>query len=191
MCWVSLIPVAAAVAGGVMQGNAAKAQAGQQALQQRTNALYAQDAADDSIKRGAYDADLQRVRTAQAVGTQRTAQAANGGDVNSGSNARLQEDTAALGELDALTIQNNAAREAYGYRVQALNGLSNARQTEANGKAAQRSSILGGIIGGAGSYFISSGLSGFGSSGQGAGTSAALGAGNYGATTGYSSGAYA
>lgn len=186
MCWVALIPVAAAVVGGMMQGNAAKAQAGQQALQQRTNALYAQDAANDAQKRGAYDADLQRVRTGQAIGTQRAAMAGNGGEVNSGSNALLQEDTAALGELDALTIQNNAAREAYGYKVQALTGFSNARQTEANGETAQRSSILGGIIKGAGSYFGSSGFGGFGG-GTGSGTSAALGAGNYGANVSYGS----
>lgn len=189
MCWVALIPVAAAVVGGVMQGNAAKAQAGQQALQQRTNALYAQDAAEDAVKRGTYDADLQRVRTAQSIGTQRAAAAGNGGDVNSGTNAQLQADTAALGELDALTIQNNAAREAYGFKVQALTGLSNARQTEANGETAQRSSILGGIIKGASSYASSTGFGGFGG-GSGAGTSAALGGGNYGATVGYNSSAY-
>lgn len=173
-----------------MQGNAAKAQAGQQALQQRTNALYAQDAANDATKRGAYEADLQRVRTGQAIGTQRAAMASNGGMVDSGSNSRLQEDTAAIGELDALTIQNNAAREAYGYKVQALTGFNNARQTEANGDTAQRSSILGGVIKGASSYFGSSGFGGFGG-GTGAGTSAAMSGGNYGATVGYGSSAYA
>lgn len=50
-----------------------------------------------------------------------------------------------LGELDALTIQNNAAREAYGYRVQAQQDLSNADQTIKNGKTAATGSILGGL----------------------------------------------
>lgn len=57
-----------------------------------------------------------------------------------------------LGELDALTIQNNAAREAYGYRVQAQQDISNAGQTVRNGKTAATGSILGGLGKAFGSY---------------------------------------
>ncbi len=124
-----------------------------QASTLRTNAMFANNAANDAVSRGTYDADLQRLRTSQNLGTQRAAMAANGGEVNSGSNAALQDDTAAIGELDALTIQNNAAREAYGYRVQAQSGLSNARKLESQASSAKRNSILGGIIsGGAQAY---------------------------------------
>lgn len=172
MCWMALIP-AIAVAGGLMQGNAQDAQAQNQARTMRTNAMYANQAADDALSRGRYDADLQRIRTGQMIGTQRSAMAANGGMVDTGSNSILQEDTAALGELDALTIQNNAAREAYGLKVQAMQGFRNASDTELAGKSAKRNSLLGGVIKGAGSFFLGGGMSMFG--GNGAGTTAALG----------------
>lgn len=181
MCWLALIPVALAVVGGMKQGQAQEQQADAAAFQQRTNASYANIAANDAVARGTYDADLQRIKTGQNVGTQRTAQASNGGEVNDGSNANLQADTAALGELDALTIQNNAAREAYGYKVQALTGQQNANQLVANGQSAAQSSLLGGIINGAGSFFGSgqgrSMFSGFGGSAP-SGASTAYGAGN-------------
>lgn len=178
MCYLALIPVALAVVGGVMQGNAQKQQADAAASNARINANFANQAANDATSRGAYDSDLQRVKTAQNIGTQRAAQAANGGEVNSGSNAQLQEDTASLGELDALTIANNAAREAYGYKVQALTGNNNAAQLEANGKSAQQNSILGGVINGIGAGYQSTG--GFGSFAASApsGRSISYGAGN-------------
>lgn len=174
MCWMALIPVAIAVVGGMMQGQQQDAQAQGAARDMRTNAGYAKQAADDALARGQYDADLQRVRTGQAIGTQRAAMAANGGLVNEGSNALLQEDTASLGELDALTIQNNAAREAYGLKVQAISGFANARNTELAGKNAKQNSLMGGVVKGAGSFFGGGGMSMFGG-GQGSGTTAAYG----------------
>lgn len=174
MCWMALIPVALAVVGGMQQGKADEANAQAAARTSRTNALYANEAANDALTRGRYDADLQRLRTGQMIGTQRTAQAANGGMVNEGSNAALQEDTAQLGELDALTIQNNAAREAYGLKVQAMQGFRNAVDTELAGKNAKQNSLMGGVVKGAGSFFGGGGMSMFGG-GQGGGTSAALG----------------
>jgi len=172
MCWMALIPVALSVVGGMQQGRAQEAQANAAARDARTNAMYANDAANDAQARGRYDSDIQRLRIGQNIGTQRAAQAANGGLVNEGSNAVLQEDTAALGELDALTIQNNAAREAYGYKVQAAQGFSNANRLKQQGQTAKQSSLLGGVVQGAGSFFGGGGLSMFG--GGGAGTTAAL-----------------
>lgn len=161
MCYAALIPAALSVVGGVRQGAAQEASLYSQASAARTNAGFATNAANDAMARGRYDADIQRLRTAQNIGTQRAAQAANGGVVNEGSNAVLQEDTAALGELDALTIQNNAAREAYGYKVEALNNTNAAAQLTTNAASAKRNSLLGGIIGG-GTSLYSSGALGFG-----------------------------
>ena len=141
MCWMALIPVAIGLAGSMMQAQG-----------QKQNAAFKNQTADETITAGNTAADWQRVRAGQAIGTQRSTQAANGIDVNSGSAARLQDDTAMLGELDALTIQNNAAREAYGYRVQARQDLLNAGQTVQNGKTAAMGSILGGIGGAFGSF---------------------------------------
>ncbi len=174
MCWMALIPVALAVVGGMQQGNAEDAAAQSQARTTRTNAGYANEAAEDALSRGRYDADLQRIRTGQMIGTQRTAAAANGGMVDEGTNAQLQQDVAQLGELDALTIQNNAAREAYGLKVQAIQGYSNANATELAGKNAKQNSLMGGVVKGAGSFFGGGGMSMFGGGGAGAGTSAAF-----------------
>ena len=67
-----------------------------------------------------------------------------------------------LGELDALTIENNAAREAYGYKVQAIQGISNASAISAAGSKAKQDSILGGVLQG-----VSSAAGGMGGGGGG------------------------
>lgn len=152
MCWIALIPAAIGLVGGMMQAQGQTQNADFQSGMMKQNADFKMRTADETINAGNTSADWQRVRAGQAVGTQRSAQAANGIDVNSGSAAQLQDDTAMLGELDALTIQNNAAREAYGYRVQAKQDILNASQTVQNGKTAATGSILGGLGSAFGSF---------------------------------------
>lgn len=173
MCWVALIPLAAAVVGGMMQGQQQSASAIGQASALKQNAAYLNRAANDARYRGVVDADTQRVQTQNMIGTQRAAMAGNGGVVDDGSNALIQQDTAQYGELDAMIISNNAAREAYGYEVQATSNLSNASTIKGNAKTGMMSSLLGGVVGGLGSAFSSGMFSGGGV--QGAGTNAALG----------------
>ena len=152
MCWMALIPAAIAVAGGVMGAQNAKQEGAFNASMLKGNAAFKNQTAQETINAGDTSADWQRVRTGQAIGTQRTAQAANGIDVNSGSASQLQDDTSMLGELDALTIQNNAAREAYGYRVQAKQDLMNAAQVKTNAGNKATGSILGGLGSAFGSF---------------------------------------
>ncbi len=152
MCWMALIPAAIAVVGGVMQAQNSKQQGDYSSDMLQKNAAFKNKAADETEIAGNTSADWQRVKTKQAIGTQRTALAANGVDVNSGSASQLQDDTAMLGELDALTIQNNAAREAYGYRVQATQDLDNSVQVVKNAKNSGIGSILGGVGSAFGSF---------------------------------------
>ena len=152
MCWMAAIPIGMALVGGMMGAQSANQQGDFQSGLLTQNAAFKNQAATETEMAGDTAADWQRVRTGQAVGTQRTAQAANGIDVNSGSAAQLQDDTSMLGELDALTIQNNAAREAYGYRVQAGQDMKNARQALTNAKAGATGSILGGFGNAFGSF---------------------------------------
>lgn len=152
MCWMALIPAAIAIGGSLLQAQGQKQSAAFESDMMQQNAGFKRQTAQEILNAGDTSADWQRVRTGQAVGTQRSVQAANGIDVNSGSAAQIQDDTAMLGELDALTIQNNAAREAYGYRVQARQDLLNASQTVQNGKTAAMGSILGGIGSAFGSF---------------------------------------
>ncbi|WKL53080.1 hypothetical protein Q1W70_00300 [Pseudomonas kielensis] len=149
---MAAIPIGMALVGGMMGAQSANQQGDFQSGLLTQNAAFKNQAATETEMAGDTAADWQRVRTGQAVGTQRTAQAANGIDVNSGSAAQLQDDTSMLGELDALTIQNNAAREAYGYRVQAGQDMKNARQALTNAKAGATGSILGGFGNAFGSF---------------------------------------
>lgn len=151
MCGAIALPAAIglSLASGVMGASNSISQGNYQSSLLRQNAVLKNQAADEALIAGNTSADWQRVKANQAIGTQRSVQAANGIDVNSGSSAQLQDDTAMLGELDALTIQNNAAREAYGYRVQASQDIANSKQVKKNAK----NSALGSILGGTGSAF--------------------------------------
>lgn len=110
----------------------------------KVNAGISERAGRDAVKRGNIDADEQRQQTGQVLGAQRAAFAANGVDVNSGSAGQVQNDTAAIGELDALTLVNNAAREAYGYQVQAMDQRQQGKLAKYQGKMDAIGSILGG-----------------------------------------------
>lgn len=114
------------VAGQLKAGNAAKraGEAQQRAAEKSGeladfNALVADLQADDAITRGQEDQQRFRSKVRQAIGAQRVGFAAGNIDVGSGSALDVQEDAARLGELDVLTIAGNAAREAWGYKMQA------------------------------------------------------------------------
>lgn len=95
-------------------------QAGQQnAAIANRNADRLDTAATDAVLRGRAEADLLRQQVVSRIGTQRAGLSASNVDISRGSAARLSADTAAAGELEVMTILNNAAREAYGMRQQA------------------------------------------------------------------------
>ena len=112
--------------GAIRQGNAAK-KAGD--AQQRAadksgeladfNAQVAELQADDAIARGVEEEQRFRARVRGTIASQRAGYAASNIDVNFGTAADVQADAAFLGELDALTIAGNAAREAWGFKMQA------------------------------------------------------------------------
>jgi hypothetical protein len=83
------------------------------------NAHVADLQATDAIERGDQAEARFRTQIRGAIGAQRTGFAAGNIDVGFGSAVDVQADAAFLGELDALTIKTNAAREAWGYQVQA------------------------------------------------------------------------
>lgn len=89
--------------------------------QYRENVQFAEREARDAVKRGSVTERRARIATRQLVGTQRARIAANNIRVDSGSAKRVQMDAAMLGELDALTIRENAAREARGLLQEARN----------------------------------------------------------------------
>lgn len=75
----------------------------------------------DAVERGAEQENRFRDQVRGVIGKQRTQFAAGNVDVGFGSAVDVQADAAYIGELDALTIRTNAAREAWGYDVQRYN----------------------------------------------------------------------
>lgn len=107
------------------------------------NAKIAEYQAQDAITRGELAVDRQRKGVKQLIGSQRASLAAQGVDVNEGSAVDLQADTAYQGEYDALMIRNNAALEAWGFKVQAWNATEQGKMADRSGKNKAFSTILG------------------------------------------------
>lgn len=85
------------------------------------NASIGEIKAQDALKRGELAEIQLRSDTRRLIGSQRAAFAASGVEINDPDSTAVNvtADTAALSELDAIAIRNNAAREAWGYRAQA------------------------------------------------------------------------
>jgi hypothetical protein len=103
------------------QGEAAQRAAESAAALDEYNAAVADLQAKDAIARGEDDASRYGAEVRGVIGEQRVAFAAGGVDVAFGSAREVQEDVQRLAELDITTIEINAAREAWGYDVQAFN----------------------------------------------------------------------
>lgn len=89
------------------------------------NAQIAEYQAMDALARGRQAEQRLRTDVKGVIGSQRAAFAASGVDINDidSTAVNVQADTAALGEMDALAIRLNAAREAWGYTSQAQDSL--------------------------------------------------------------------
>lgn len=114
MCWAQFIGMGAQAGGGIAQG-------AQDAGTLNANADLMDVKAGEALVRGGINEDIQRNKTAQVAGSQRAAMGSSGIDINSGSNAEIQVETAKMGELDAQTIRNNAMRESWDYTNEAAN----------------------------------------------------------------------
>lgn len=139
----SLLSTAVGVYGQVQAGQAQAGQARYQAQVAENNRIIAEQQARDAEMRGQMAEDARRDQTRALIGRQRTALAANGVMVDDGSALDITSDTAAQGEVDALTLRANAAREAYGYRAQGSNFLADAGLQRARADAAIPASMVG------------------------------------------------
>lgn len=131
--------------------------ANSQADLQDYNAEIADLQAADAIARGVEEEQRYRTSVRGIIGSQRAAFAGGNIDVGFGSALDVQEDAAYLGELDALQIRTNAAREAWGYKVQAEDLRRrgtitrregrNLREAGREGQTQQRIGALGTVLG--------------------------------------------
>jgi len=149
--------VTAALAGGTalmgavgsyQESKSNKQMANYRAQVASNNARLAGMQADDAIARGQQAESQQRQKDARLAGQQRVGYAKSGVQVDSGSAASTVAETVALSELDAQTIRQNAARQAWGYRNQVNNyqndaQLSRRRASMHNPGMAGFTSLLG------------------------------------------------
>lgn len=150
----TVLTTAIGAVGSIMQGNQQAGTASYQQQVAKNNAILAQRNAAAALQAGDVREQAKRRETAGIIGAQRAAYAAHGVDVNVGSPVDVQASTAELGELDALTIRNNAAREAYGYQIQKGNATAEAGlfgQQASGDELAGWVGSIGSLIGGASS----------------------------------------
>ncbi len=118
------------------QASAASQQGDFEATALRQNADLADQQAADAISRGQVEEGRIKLDTTQRFGSTMAALASQGVDVGSGSALDVQASEAGLGALDQLTVRNNAAREAWGYNVQATDYRNQATMAQVGGNRA-------------------------------------------------------
>ena len=122
------------------------------------NIQLANDAADDAVRRGQKEAGGMREAGTQLAARQAVAYSNSGVDASSGTPADVIASTSTNSELDALTTENNAAREALGYKKHGIQW-----QAQAGINASRRNSeVAGTIIGTAGNAASAYSKTGFG-----------------------------
>lgn len=134
--------------GAYNQSKASKAAYEYQAGVSRNNAMIAEWQAQDALQRGARSVQQQQLKTAQLKGSQRARLAASGVALDEGSALHILDDTDYMGQVDVNTIENNTAREAWGFRNQAAgytsdSSMLSARSAAENPGGAAFGSLLG------------------------------------------------
>lgn len=118
--------------GSYFSAKAQKATYAGQASIADTNAQLAEDSAQSALMAGAKQEQAKMLETTDVVGKQVTGFAANGIDVSGGGSVdNVISSTKTMGEIDADTINANAVRQAWGYRIQATGYKNQALQDRA------------------------------------------------------------
>jgi hypothetical protein len=140
------------VVGAIHSANAASQAAAYNQQIANQNAQVAKNNATYAAQAGDVQAGQAQQKTRAEVGALKASEAAAGVDVNSGSAVDVRSSARDLGELSAITVQSNAAREAYGYRTQAVGfenqGTLDATESEndtAAGEIGATTSLIGGL----------------------------------------------
>jgi hypothetical protein len=140
--------------GAISQGNAQSSMYAYQAAIAEQNVKIANQNANYELALGEQQAQQTGMKTKGQIGTTRATQGAGGLDVNTGTNAAVQNSEEQLGFYDQEVNRGNAAKNAYNWHVQAFEqqaqaGLYSAASANAStaGTLGAFSSILGGIGG--------------------------------------------
>lgn len=140
--------------GAIQQGKAQADAARYQAQVARNNEIIANQQAARERQEGVIEAQTTDLKSAQLIGKQKAILGASGVDINTGSPLAVQESQAGLARLDALTIQANHERKAWGFDIEAANKKAQSQLYYMQAKNAEDAATLGAfssILGGAGS----------------------------------------
>lgn len=151
------VGIASTIAGGAVSafgagkaGKAASDEYNYKAAIARMNKQVADQNADYAIASGEVKAQQSDMATRAKIGATKAIQGASGLDVNKGSAVDVRASEADIGAEDTAIVRNNAARTAYGYKVEAANATAqgnlytkSASNSLEAGKINQISSILG------------------------------------------------
>lgn len=158
---VGAVGLGASLAGGLLSayGNQQQGAAQQQmynykAQVSKINADIDRQNAAWSRQKGDTEAGQYGMKAAQRAGNIRTAQAASGIDINSGSAKAVQDSQAKITATDLSMIRANAGKIAYDYETKAVMDENQAELDIMSGKNAKKSgdlAALGSIIGSVGS----------------------------------------
>lgn len=128
------------------QSRAIQAQGNFQRDVSKINAKQAEYQAEDVIRLGQSQIDQLKKDGKRLIGSQRTALAAQGIAIDSGSALAIQESTANLIALDAITIKNNAWRQAWGYKQEAMNATIQGNIASLSARNSANNTLLTGGI---------------------------------------------
>ena len=132
----SVVGAGVGAVGAISQANASSASASYNAEVAANNQVAANQSAQAALQEGQVAQQQKAYQEDVLVGQEKAGLAANGVDVGSGSAVDILSDTKAAGELDQLTILNNAARTSVGFTNQGINYGNQANINEAASQAA-------------------------------------------------------
>ena len=143
MCDPVTIATVAAVATPLIEGYSAKQQGAYQNDIERYNARQLENEAIRTRNRGVEDENEHRRATAELISRQRVQSAANNVEITLGSAAQIQEDSAVLGEVDALRIRRGFEDQAQSLDDQSDLAIARGEAAERSGNFAFATSLIG------------------------------------------------
>ncbi|MCK5617510.1 hypothetical protein KAR91_87410 [Candidatus Pacearchaeota archaeon] len=138
------VSVGTTLATSQTQASAVKARGEFESGQFKTQARISDLQAKSAITRGREVETEEKIKTKKLIGAQRARLSAQGLEIESGTALDIQLETAELGAADALTIKNNAFREATGHRIQAVDYRNRAELAKIGAATQSRNTLLTG-----------------------------------------------
>ena len=162
MVGMAVVGAAGSAYSANQQAKAQKESLNYQSQVAQNNAKVAEWQAQDAVTRGNAALETHQRKVAMLKGTQTASMAARGLDLSDGTPINILSDTDYFGKVDGNTITANAAREAWGYKVQGNNSVANSTLMDwqnggiSPGRAAGMS-LLGSATSAASMYYASNG----------------------------------